>query len=75
MKMTNTILLIACQLIWLVPTTRAPAHANDGITPLSEILPGRPWTERRKEIEHRWLDLLGDFPEQAPELKPEMKQC
>ncbi|WP_417393624.1 dienelactone hydrolase family protein [Gimesia sp.] len=32
------------------------------------------WPERRKEIERKWLDLLGDFPTEIPELRPEMKQ-
>ncbi|MEQ8633877.1 dienelactone hydrolase family protein [Gimesia maris] len=32
------------------------------------------WPERRKEIERKWLDLLGDFPTEVPELRPEMKQ-
>ena len=39
---------------------------DDHTTKLSEILPGRAWPERRKEIERRWLDLLGDFPQDAP---------
>lgn len=50
------------------------APPDDHITKLSQILPDRPWPERRKEIERRWLELLGDFPKQVPELKPEMKQ-
>ncbi|MCX7826791.1 MAG: acetylxylan esterase [Verrucomicrobiae bacterium] len=33
-----------------------------------------PWPQRRKEIERKWLDLLGDFPTDIPPLKPEMKQ-
>ncbi|QDT93985.1 dienelactone hydrolase family protein [Gimesia algae] len=32
------------------------------------------WLERRKVIERHWLDLLGDFPTEIPELRPEMKQ-
>jgi len=34
----------------------------------------RMWEERRKEIERGWLDLLGPFPAEAPDLKPEMKR-
>lgn len=44
------------------------------ITRLSEILPDKPWPERRAEIERRWLGLLGDFPSEVPELRPEMKE-
>lgn len=47
---------------------------NDRITQLSEILPGRPWPERRREIERRWLDLLGPFPDKIPELNAELKE-
>lgn len=52
------------------------ASADDArrITHLSEILPGRPWPERRKEIERRWLDLLGEFPKVVPELKPLIRE-
>jgi len=32
------------------------------------------WPERRKEIERKWLELLGDFPTEIPALRPEMKQ-
>lgn len=31
---------------------------------------GIPWPTRRKSIERAWLDLLGDFPRQAPPLNP-----
>lgn len=47
---------------------------NGGITALSEILPDRPWPERRKEVERRWLELLGDFPTEIPALRPEMTE-
>ncbi len=47
---------------------------NDGITAFSEILPDRPWPERRKEVERRWLKLLGDFPTEIPALRPEMTE-
>lgn len=33
-----------------------------------------PWPERRKVIERKWLNLLGDFPTEIPALKPEMKK-
>ncbi len=44
------------------------------ITSLSKIIPDQPWPERREEIKRRWLDLLGDFPQEVPELKPQMKE-
>ena len=34
----------------------------------------KPWPEERREIERRWLDLLGDFPEDVPDPKVEMKK-
>jgi dienelactone hydrolase len=33
-----------------------------------------PWPERRKQIERKWLDLLGDFPTEIPDLRIEMKE-
>ena len=50
------------------------AEESSHITRLSEILPDAPWPQRRKEIESRWLELLGDFPAEAPALAPEMKE-
>ena len=32
------------------------------------------WPERRKGIERKWLDLLGEFPTDIPELRIEMKE-
>ena len=55
-------------------TCGLPAQESGGVTPLSEILPDKPWPERRKEVERRWLDLLGDFPKDIPALRPEMKE-
>lgn len=67
--------------IWLAvatallnPTAELSAEETGRTIPLSEILPDRPWPERRKEIERRWLELLGDFPAEVPELRPEMKE-
>lgn len=31
------------------------------------------WPEKRKKVERAWLDLLGDFPNEAPPLQPIMK--
>lgn len=58
----------------LLPTTGLSAEEIGGAAPLSEILPGKPWPERRKEVERRWLELLGDFPTEIPELRPEVKE-
>ncbi|MCH9656521.1 MAG: acetylxylan esterase [Planctomycetes bacterium] len=58
----------------LFPNKALPADKPGGITSLSEILPGKPWPERRKEIERRWLQLLGDFPTEIPDLQPKMKE-
>ena len=48
--------------------------ADGGIASLSEILPERPWPERRKEIERRWLELMGDFPTEIPAPRTAMKE-
>lgn len=58
----------------LFPNQALPADKPGGITPLTEILPGKPWPERRKEIERRWLQLLGDFPTEIPKLQPKLKE-
>ena len=50
------------------------ADEPGGITSLSEILPDKPWPDRRKEIERRWLQLLGDFPTEIPEPRTEMQE-
>jgi cephalosporin-C deacetylase-like acetyl esterase len=34
----------------------------------------KPWPEERKEVERRWLDLLGEFPKEVPEPHTEMKE-
>lgn len=49
-------------------------ETDDNTTKLSTILPDAAWPERRREIKKRWLDLLGDFPQEVPELKPRMKE-
>jgi dienelactone hydrolase len=36
--------------------------------------PDRPWPEQRKVIERKWLDLLGEFPVDIPDLRVEMKE-
>lgn len=33
-----------------------------------------PWPERRRQIERRWLELLGDFPVDVPPLNPDRQQ-
>ncbi len=58
----------------LCPTTGLSAEEIGGASPLSEILPGKPWPERRKEVERRWLELLGEFPKEVPKVRPEMKE-
>jgi hypothetical protein len=58
----------------LIPSLGWSADEPGGITSLSEILPDRPWPERRKEIERRWLELMGDFPTEIPDLRTEMKE-
>ena len=58
----------------LFPTTGLSAEESGGAAALSEILPGKPWPERRKEVERRWLELLGDFPTEITELRPEMNE-
>lgn len=59
---------------FLSPTVGLPADETGGITSLAEILPDKPWPERRQEVERRWLALLGDFPTDVPELRVEMKE-
>jgi dienelactone hydrolase len=46
------------------------AAAQSAVPSGSEIS----WTERRRAIMDAWLDLLGPFPREIPELKPEMKR-
>lgn len=54
------------------PKIGLPAEENRRTTTLSEILPGKPWPDRRREVARRWLELLGDFPTEMPDLRPEM---
>lgn len=44
--------------------------ADDKVSELND----KPWPERRKEIERKWLDILGDFPSEVPELNIKMKE-
>lgn len=41
---------------------------------VSGAVSGKAWAERRKVVERKWLDLLGDFPTQVPDLRVEMKE-
>jgi len=41
-----------------------------GPTRAEEARETLPWPERRRQIERAWLDLLGDFPAEAPSLDP-----
>ena len=50
----------------------ATAQSATSATDFSAV--GKDWPEQRKRIERAWLDLLGDFPDAVPELKPEMKE-
>lgn len=72
----NQLLTASTLLALLVhcPRCTAADRPQGGITSLSEILPDRPWPERRREIKRRWLDLLGEFPTEIPELRPEMQE-
>ncbi len=76
-RMNNTCLFIlATMLVFsalLCPAVNA-ADEDGGITSLPEILPGKPWPERRQEIERRWLEIMGDFPTEIPALRVEMKE-
>ena len=60
----NGLLAIIAMLssLLLPPSCTLADERDGGITSLSQILPDRPWPERRKEIERRWLELLGGFP-------------
>lgn len=58
----------------LCPNIGLSAEEGGGATALSEIQPDKPWSDRRKEVERRWLALLGDFPTEIPKLRPEMKE-
>lgn len=55
-------------------TLALPAAENGGIASLDQIMPDKPWPERRKEIERRWLELMGDFPKSIPKPRTEMKE-
>jgi dienelactone hydrolase len=72
------LVLIVFQIVVLAVSCLLPgplfASEPAGITSLSEILPDKPWPERRKEIERRWLQLLGDFPSEITEPRAEMKE-
>jgi len=65
---------LICGVLFLTSGFTLLADETGGITPLSEILPGMPWPERRKEFDRRLLELLGDFPTEISELQPEIKE-
>ncbi len=50
------------------------ASAEDASKPSSTRAVGDDWPARRKEVERHWLDLMGDFPTEVPDLKPIMKE-
>ena len=45
-----------------------------GETTTADQSPELSWAEQRKYIERKWLELLGDFPKDIPELRIEMKE-
>lgn len=51
-----------------------PAVDNDTAESTAAIPTGLQWPQRRRETERAWLDLLGDFPAEIPQLKSEMKE-
>ncbi|MDF1813571.1 MAG: acetylxylan esterase [Verrucomicrobiales bacterium] len=52
-----------------------PALAGSAAwTGAADTEPEKSWPEQRKIIERHWLDLLGDFPTEIPDLKVEMKE-
>lgn len=54
----------------LCPSISLLAEDRTESTPEPDIS----WAQRRKGIERAWLDLLGEFPTEIPDLKPEMKK-
>jgi hypothetical protein len=55
--------------------TAATATAGAAAAEVKETADSKkPWPERRKEIERKWLDLLGDFPTEIPDPLVEMKE-
>lgn len=50
------------------------ANVATGETPTKNQSPELPWAEQRKYIERKWLDLLGDFPKEVPDLQIKMKE-
>lgn len=60
--------LVAGAATTLTPETKCAADE------LSNSSATATWPERRKGIERKWLDLLGEFPTDIPELRIEMKE-
>ena len=73
-RIPHRTLALILALVSSTPIATAAEQKDGGIVALSEILPDRPWLERRQEIERRWLEILGPFPKEIPELKPVMRK-
>jgi dienelactone hydrolase len=53
----------------------SPARAATTIArEINSPQPGPGWATQRKDIERAWLDILGDFPNEIPPLRPKMKE-
>jgi len=63
---TRRDVLGACAGTGLGLLAAAPALADAAATP-------PPWPERARALRRAWLDLLGPFPEQAPDLQPTIR--
>jgi len=55
--------MLASALMIVIPVSNTQAQAESSS-----------WPERRQHIERGWLDLLGDFPTEIPELNPTMRK-
>jgi dienelactone hydrolase len=56
----------------LATVKSTPAH---GATPAAAApATSLPWAQRRAGVERAWLDLLGDFPAEVPELRAEVRR-
>lgn len=65
---------ICCLFLLYCEQTVQAADQSANITRLSEILPDKPWLERRKEIQRRWLELLGPFPDKVLPLESKLEE-
>jgi len=75
--MKNSTKTTVCKLIGIGLLSLAgcvAALTTDSAHAAEVVKPANTWPERRKEIERKWLDLLGDFPTEIPDLKIEMKE-